>query len=452
MDIEKEIKNLKASLASLEKSIKTSKNNLFGSSYTSVGTTSSDYCIKTRGKVKIQTGGKFIDLIKDGEINSGSKMIYKQDSIGTKDGIYIIGEDENIRVVLQVDGKQIDLVGEVGTTYVSFLSKQNVDASERQTALHNIGFLYDTIEAAQQDGISSGIIYVEDTKKLYIVNGNAIQEYSVSIPNPYPKQFVISKSDNNTGSLVIKGTGSSNSLKFDSLILYSDSDMNQIEATKNINLKLNGIQCITIDNNKTKINNDIITSMIQSEDANEHNGFRLYKNVSGTTLEVDNLTLRNSDSLLNSIFPKGTILMLNSKDRIPYGWHICDGTNDTPNLIGKFIKAADTAGEEGGSDFIQLSEENLPSHTHTFVSNIISTTDSGEHTHIIKGKYANVNSSSSATGIIEGSDTDVITTSTNGIHSHNIDTNQLELNKTGEGKPLQFTPKYYSLIYIIKII
>jgi hypothetical protein len=27
---------------------------------------------------------------------------------------------------------------------------------------------------------------------------------------------------------------------------------------------------------------------------------------------------------------------------IPYGWAVCDGTNGTPNLIGKFVKAVAT--------------------------------------------------------------------------------------------------------------
>ena len=37
---------------------------------------------------------------------------------------------------------------------------------------------------------------------------------------------------------------------------------------------------------------------------------------------------------------------------IPEGWHICDGTEGTPNLIGKFIKASKTSGEIGGNSTI----------------------------------------------------------------------------------------------------
>lgn len=51
---------------------------------------------------------------------------------------------------------------------------------------------------------------------------------------------------------------------------------------------------------------------------------------------------------------------------LPFGWHVCDGTNDTPNLTGKFIRAASSyGGTGGGEDFKMFIEKvNLPPHTH----------------------------------------------------------------------------------------
>jgi len=46
-----------------------------------------------------------------------------------------------------------------------------------------------------------------------------------------------------------------------------------------------------------------------------------------------------------------------SKSEIPEGWNICDGTNGTPNLIDKFIKASDTNGTTGGNSKITLDLE-----------------------------------------------------------------------------------------------
>jgi len=77
---------------------------LFGSSYSSAGSSSSDYLIKTRGKVKIQIGNKFIDLLKDGKINVDSKFIFKEKEVGSKDGIYIIGDGEDAKVIISIGG------------------------------------------------------------------------------------------------------------------------------------------------------------------------------------------------------------------------------------------------------------------------------------------------------------------------------------------------------------
>ena len=47
--------------------------NMFGRSYESVGNESADFCIKTKGKVKIKWGSKYIDLIKDGVLDLAIK-------------------------------------------------------------------------------------------------------------------------------------------------------------------------------------------------------------------------------------------------------------------------------------------------------------------------------------------------------------------------------------------
>ena len=44
--------------------------------------------------------------------------------------------------------------------------------------------------------------------------------------------------------------------------------------------------------------------------------------------------------------PKGSIIMFSNTENIPDKWQICDGTNGTPNLIDKFIKAGTTLKKE----------------------------------------------------------------------------------------------------------
>ena len=51
--------------------------NLFGRVYTPIGSYSEDLLLKTKGQVKIQWGNKYIDLIKDGNINFPKESIQK---------------------------------------------------------------------------------------------------------------------------------------------------------------------------------------------------------------------------------------------------------------------------------------------------------------------------------------------------------------------------------------
>lgn len=661
MNIEKELQQLKQRIASLE----AQKNVLFGNSYSSAGSSSSDYLIKTRGKVKIQIGNKFIDLLKDGKINVDSKFIFKEKEVGSKDGIYIIGDGEDAKVIISIGGSQIDLKGEVGTTYVSFLGTQETTPEQKHTALQNIGFLYKNVSDVQSNGLKTGIVYVESEQKLYIVQDGQLTEFTIDFPNPYPKQFILSKSDKDKGALVIKGTGIENSLAFDSLFLYSSGGNTYVDSSGEVYIRLGEEEKILIGESQVVFSNKVISQTFQSKNATESSGFRLYVDQGESTLEIDNLIVRKGSNLssdsssnlypkywyrennlisdisemkdpdnpdqlgyavdlvyqnkfqvndslyafvsikqdgdsassqillplkvealntetgniiyvslqqaliseedykkltsdkvfsalkfqtiflagrnepislirrdpqnidlltssgftdeqdikkvqtrvgnveklnllgrennkevpikgtgiyssnscflraqytslyelppqdssskfastewVNKLIPKGSIIMFNGlSSEIPKGWHICDGTEGTPNLIGKFIKASNTSAETGGKSTIQILEENMPRHTHTFVGNQVTTSESGAHTHTIRGKYGKSDNANDRDCLETGSETDLITTSQSGAHTHTIDMSATQLSYQGGGKPIEFEPLYYSLIYIMK--
>ena len=661
MNIEKELQQLKQRIASLE----AQKNVLFGNSYSSAGSSSSDYLIKTRGKVKIQIGNKFIDLLKDGKINVDSKFIFKEKEVGSKDGIYIIGDGEDAKVIISIGGSQIDLKGEVGTTYVSFLGTQETTPEQKHTALQNIGFLYKNVSDVQSNGLKTGIVYVESEQKLYIVQDGQLTEFTIDFPNPYPKQFILSKSDKDKGALVIKGTGIENSLAFDSLFLYSSGGNTYVDSSGEVYIRLGEEEKILIGESQVVFSNKVISQTFQSKNATESSGFRLYVDQGESTLEIDNLIVRKGSNLssdsssnlypkywyrennlisdisemkdpdnpdqlgyavdlvyqnkfqvndslyafvsikqdgdsassqillplkvealntetgniiyvslqqtliseedykkltsdkvlsalkfqtiflagrnepislirrdpqnidlltssgftdeqdikkvqtrvgnveelnllgrennkevpikgtgiyssnscflkaqytslyelppqdssskfastewVNKLIPKGSIIMFNGlSSEIPKGWHICDGTEGTPNLTGKFIKASNTSGETGGKSTIQILEENMPRHTHTFVGNQVTTSESGAHTHTIRGKYRKSDNANDRDCLETGSETDLITTSQSGAHTHTIDMSATQLSYQGGGKPIEFEPLYYSLIYIMK--
>lgn len=276
----------------------------FGRTYNATGDTNADFLIKTRGQVKVQYGNKFIDLIKNGKLNVDVDILTSVDTvedIGNEDGIYYVKEDGFIYVV--VDGVKINILGEVGTTYVSFISDQNTTGAQKYQALKNIGFIFETEDDALTSGLTSGLVYIESTGKVYTITEGVLKEFTVAIPNPYTKQFVIDKEDQiSDGALVIKGNGKPNSIILEDTYIYQDGQSATIDGP-DISLRTNGEEQVSITNDKTTVKNealfnkDVSSDKFQSHNASANRGFRLYISASGESiLEVDKIIERNSST------------------------------------------------------------------------------------------------------------------------------------------------------------
>lgn len=275
------------------------KFNIFGKPHSVIGESSSDLILRCKGAVKIQWGNKFIDLIKDGKINANFDFIYKSDSIGVKDGIYIIDD----KVILKAGDTQIDLTKESENTYISYLIEQKTSSEQKYQALKNIGFIYNSLDSITEDSLKNGIVYIESEQKLYIIKDGELTEYSIKIPNPYPEQFVIAKNDSKIGALIIEGSGVNNSLCINSAKIYSDNGDFVIDSGSRIIFKSYNSDIISIDQSETIINNNVVSNYFGSFNAASLNGFRLYMDGNESTLEVDNLIVRNNEDKLHPIYP-----------------------------------------------------------------------------------------------------------------------------------------------------
>jgi hypothetical protein len=139
--------------------------------------------------------------------------------------------------------------------------------------------------------------------------------------------------------------------------------------------------------------------------------------------------------------PSGLISMWSgASSAIPSDWKLCDGTNGTPNLVGKFIKGASTAGGTGGS----------ATHTHTHSLSAASHTltlaqiPSHSHSSGIKGQSLYTSSGNIATYTSSHATSGYIGTGSAGggqSHSHVL---------SGSIAAQNNEPPYYELCYIMK--
>ena len=155
-----------------------------------------------------------------------------------------------------------------------------------------------------------------------------------------------------------------------------------------------------------------------------------------------------------SLVPAGVIVMWSgSVASIPSGWYICDGTNGTPDLTGRFVVHADAdsggtyaPGDTGGADDVTLTEAQMPAHTHTFSG---TTSTGGAHSHGFTNFLApdNLSGSKPAFTNFDNAGSSVYVTDSAGNHNHTFSGTT---SSTGGGTAHENRPPYYALAYIMK--
>lgn len=201
-------------------------------------------------------------------------------------------------------------------------------------------------------------------------------------------------------------------------------------------------------------------------------------------------------ALAAGLFPAGVIVMWSGAVvAIPTGWNLCDGTNGTPDLRGKFILGAGGTydpGDAGGEETHTLTEAEMPSHTHGISvsggshghtgssgsagshSHSGTAASAGAHTHgygdytwpgsagTSPDKYEAVGNpytmaNLSRTTDQDGAHTHTIATNTTGSHSHTVTVNSASHTHTatagdaGSDTAHNNMPPYFALCYIMKL-
>tara|TARA_B100000575_G_C23128752_1_gene654370 strand:+ start:1327 stop:1941 length:615 start_codon:yes stop_codon:yes gene_type:complete len=183
-----------------------------------------------------------------------------------------------------------------------------------------------------------------------------------------------------------------------------------------------------------------------------------------------------SSNLVNSFVPIGGIIMWSGSiadAEALTNWSICDGQNGTPDLRDKFVLGvgSNTAGhtstatvnEEGGSNSIQLSEAQMPSHNHDLTDPDHSHGVSNDsHTH--QGRGLSLNSVFGGVGITLGSGqgytvgyrnanenfSNANTSDSTGI-TINSNSTGITIQDKGSGSNIDIRSAYFALCYLIRV-
>jgi microcystin-dependent protein len=193
----------------------------------------------------------------------------------------------------------------------------------------------------------------------------------------------------------------------------------------------------------------------------------------GTALQSFAFNILKSFTPLTELsMPIGSIIMWGGLiDDIPQGWQLCDGTNGTPDLTDRFIVGAGAAynvGDLGGANEIALTENQMPSHSHSGTTSNSgihkhtgNTLASGQHSHNFRLRV-DLNGVGNGEAMSDSPENDEgyqnYSTDPAGSHTHVLDMNDagshnhtFATDVKGANAPHENRPPYCALAYIMRI-
>jgi microcystin-dependent protein len=145
--------------------------------------------------------------------------------------------------------------------------------------------------------------------------------------------------------------------------------------------------------------------------------------------------------------PRGSIIAYNQTSA-PKGWAICNGSQGTPDLRGRFILGNGGSrgmNTTGGAETVTLTVNQMPSHNHNVNGK---TSLDGNHNHVFKvGRGGSNGNHGTSDGYKSDAGWDTHTFS-NGNHTHTFNVNS---GYAGGNQAHENMPPFYVLTYIMKL-
>lgn len=129
--------------------------NLFGRIFDSIGSPSYDLLLKTKGQIKVQWGNKYIDLVKDGNVNYPKEQIQK-----------LIESNTSIKLEL-LEKELIDLINkETANRETQFTELTTKNNTESDNINNNYSILNNKVLELEQNilELKNKILELENSK------------------------------------------------------------------------------------------------------------------------------------------------------------------------------------------------------------------------------------------------------------------------------------------------
>ena len=163
---------------------------------------------------------------------------------------------------------------------------------------------------------------------------------------------------------------------------------------------------------------------------------------------------------LASVPSGGIILWSGAANAIPSGWYLCNGSNSTPNLSGKFVvgySASDgdfDVNDTGGSKNAIVVSHSHSVDNHTHGAGSYSAGSAGAHTHSFSAHFSQTSLDNDEGNATIYPNLSTSTTGSNGAHTHSVSGtsggSSPSTNSQGSSATNANLPPYYALCYIMK--
>lgn len=277
-----------------------------GVTYESIGSNTSNLLLRCNGTARIQWGNRLIDLIKNGKLavdnNQITVDVISDLSDIKNDGIYVLSTEQSDQLIIHHNGHQYNLTGT--DLYISTSTQQNITVEQKQQALENIGFYYNTLEDVQKAQIQNGIVYVTTEQTLYTIQNGNISEFEAKLKT-----------------ITVEQTNPTNDSE------NNEDNEEDINSSIRIVLSVKDMEYMVLADSRIMINYPIYiknSASLGSEYADQNTGYRLYIQGNTSYLDVDEINVRNGIKVNNYIEKTFSELrsLIKTKTLVPHQWYL----------------------------------------------------------------------------------------------------------------------------------